>query len=114
MSETILAIVGYALIGLLIGVIIARTIIGNPSQFEHEEREEWLFVFWVTALLWPLTILAGGVWLVLSGVSRLAIRVGRAELKPPRKTGPQDKHRADDDSRRRCTCNPNPGNNGDQ
>ena len=29
--------------------------------------------------------------------SRLAIRIGRAELKLPRKTGPQDKHRADDD-----------------
>ena len=98
MTETILAIVGYALIGLLIGVIMARTLVGNPSQLGRDEREDWLFVFWVTALLWPLIIPAGGVWLVLAGASRLALRVGRAELKPPRKTGPQDKHRADDDS----------------
>lgn len=95
MSETILAIAGYALIGLLIGVIMARTLVGNPSQLGHDEHEDWLFVFWVNALIWPLTILAGGVWLVFSGGSRLALRIGRAELKPPRKTGPQDKHRAD-------------------
>ena len=100
MSETILAMVGYALIGLLIGVIMARKMVGNPSQFGDDDREDWLFVFWVTALLWPLVILAGGVWLVLSGCSRLALRVGRAELRLPRKPGPQDKHRADDDSSR--------------
>lgn len=95
MTETILSILGYALIGLLIGVIMARTLVGNPSQDRFDGRENWLFVFWVTALLWPSVLLAGGVWLVFSGVSRLALRVGRAELKPPRKTGPQDKHRAD-------------------
>ena len=97
MTETILTVVGYALIGLLIGVIMARILVGNSSQLGcSQEREDWLATFWITALLWPLTILAGGVWLIFSGVSRLALRVGRAELKPPRKKGPQDKHRADD------------------
>ena len=98
MTETILTIVGYALIGLLTGVITARIFVGNPSQFEYGEREDWLFIFWIAALLWPLIILAGGVRLIFSGVSRLALRVGRAELKLPRKEGPQDKHRADDEN----------------
>ena len=99
MTETILTIVGYALIGLLIGVIMARTFVGNSGQLGcSEEREYWLFIFWIAALLWPLVILAGSVWLIFSGVSRLALRVGRAELKPPRKTGPQDNHRADDEN----------------